>query len=90
MSGDYPGSWNRVKLTPGGCSVELEPRQRNALILGALLGALLGAGTGWLLAQPATGDSDEPRKPIHLGDVLKLAKNAANLVRQIDDLRHSP
>jgi gas vesicle protein len=68
--------------------VELEPRQRNALIVGALVGAVLGAGAGWLLAQPAEGDSGEPKKPIRLGDVLKLVRNSASLLRQFDDLRH--
>jgi hypothetical protein len=68
--------------------VELEPRQRNALIIGALVGAVLGAGTGWLLAQPTEGDSDEPKQPVRPGDVLKFARNAANLLRQLDDLRH--
>ncbi len=68
--------------------MELEPRQRNALIVGAMVGAVLGAGVGWLLAQPTEDDSGEPKKPIRPGDVLKLAKNAAGLLRQLDDLRH--
>jgi gas vesicle protein len=68
--------------------VEIEPRQRNALIIGALVGAVLGAGTGWLLSQPKEGDADEPKKPVRAGDVLKLARNSASLLRQLDDLRH--
>ena len=68
--------------------MELESRQRNALIVGALVGAVLGAGAGWLLAQPAGGDSDEPRKPMDLGDVHKIVRNSASLLRQLDDLRH--
>jgi gas vesicle protein len=77
-----------VYLIPGGRNVEIEPRQRNALIAGALVGAVLGAGAGWLLAQPVAGDSGEPKKQIRPGDVLKLVKNAAGLLRQVDDLRH--
>jgi hypothetical protein len=68
--------------------VELEPRQRNALIIGAVIGAILGAGAGWLLSQPTPGDLDEPRKPVRLGDVLKITGNTAALLRQFDDLRY--
>jgi hypothetical protein len=71
----------------GGFTMELEPKQRNALLIGALIGAMLGAGTGWLLAQPAEGDSGEPRKPIRPGDVLKLVKTSVNLLRDLDDMR---
>jgi gas vesicle protein len=67
--------------------MELEPRQRNALIIGALVGAILGAGAGWLLAQQAEEASDEPRKPIGPGDVLKFTNSAAGLLRQLDELR---
>jgi gas vesicle protein len=67
--------------------VEIEPRQRNALIIGALVGAVLGAGTGWLLSQPREGDADGPRKSVGAGDVLKLVRNSASLLRQFDDLR---
>lgn len=67
--------------------MELEPRQRNALIVGALVGAVLGAGTGWLLAQSVDGNSDEPKKPVRPGDVFSLVRNAASLLRQLDDLR---
>ncbi len=67
--------------------MELEPKQRNALLVGALIGAMLGAGTGWFLAQPAEGDFGEARKPIRPGDVLKLVKTSVNLLRDLDDLR---
>jgi gas vesicle protein len=67
--------------------VELEPKQRNALIVGALIGAMLGAGTGWLLAQPVEGALGEAKKPIRPGDVLRLVKTAVNLLRDMDDLR---
>jgi len=67
--------------------VELEPRQRNALIIGAVIGAIVGAGAGWLLTQPTAGDLDEPREPVRLGDVLKITGSTAALLRQFDDLR---
>ena len=73
--------------TNGGSTVKLEPRQRNVLIIGTLVGAVLGAGVGWLLAQPAESDSGEPRQPVRPGDVLKLTNSAAGFLRQLDDLR---
>ena len=39
--------------------MELEPKQRNALIIGTLAGAILGAGVSWLLTQTAPEDYDE-------------------------------
>jgi hypothetical protein len=68
--------------------VELEPRQRKAVIVGALVGAVLGAGTGWLLVQSAANNSRKPEQPIRPGDVFKLLRNAAGLLRQLDDLRN--
>ncbi len=67
--------------------MELEPRQRNALIIGALIGAILGAGAGWLLIQSAEETPDEIRKPIGPGDVLKITNSAAGLLRQLAELR---
>ena len=68
--------------------MKLEPRQRNALIVGGLVGAILGAGAGWLLIQSAEEDvTGEPRKPIGAGDVLKITNSAAGLLRQLDELR---
>jgi hypothetical protein len=68
--------------------MELEPRQRNALIIGALVGAVMGAGAGWLLAQPREIDPNETRQPVRPGDVFRIARNGASLLRQLDDLRH--
>jgi len=68
--------------------MKLEQRQRNALIIGALVGAMLGAGAGWLLVQSAEeGVTGEPKEPIHPGDVLKITNSAAGLLRQLDELR---
>ena len=68
--------------------MKLEPRQRNALIVGGLVGAILGAGAGWLPIQSAEeGAAGEPRKPIGPGDVLKITNSAAGLLRQLDELR---
>jgi hypothetical protein len=67
--------------------VELEPKQRNALIIGTLAGAILGAGVGWLLTQTAPEDYDEEKDPIRPGEVLKVVGASAVLLRQLDDLR---
>jgi hypothetical protein len=84
---NYAGPRPGVYPFSGGLNMELEPKQRNALLIGALIGAMLGAGTGWLLAQPVEGDIGEPRKPIRPGDVLKLVKTSVNLLRDLDDVR---
>ena len=68
--------------------MELEPKQRNALIIGTLAGAILGAGVGWLLTQTAPEDFDEEKDPIRPGEVLKVVGASAVLLRQLDDLRY--
>ena len=68
--------------------MELEPKQRNALIIGALAGAVLGAGIGWLLAQSAPEDYDEEKEPIRPGEILKIVGASAVVLRQFDDLRY--
>ena len=87
-TGDQTGSEAGGYPIQGGFNVELEARHRNALVVGALTGAVLGAGVGWLLAQSASGDSDEPKRPIRPGDVFQIVRNAASLLRQLDDVRH--
>jgi hypothetical protein len=84
---NYAGSRPGVYPFSGGFTMELEPKQRNALLIGALIGAMLGAGTGWLLAQPVEDDLGEPKQPIRPGDVLKLVKTSVNLLRDLDDMR---
>ena len=68
--------------------MELEPKQRNALIIGTLAGAILGAGVGWLLTQTAPEDNDKEKDPIRPGEVLKVVGASAILLRQFDDLRY--
>lgn len=68
--------------------MELEPKQRNALIIGTLAGAILGAGVGWLLTQTAPEGYEEEKDPIRPGEVLKIVGASAVLLRQFDDLRY--
>jgi gas vesicle protein len=68
--------------------VELERKQRNAIIVGALAGAVLGAGTGWLLVQTAPQEPGQARKPIRPLDIFQVLRDAAGLLRQVDDLRY--
>ena len=84
LTGLKPGRYT----ISGGFIVELEPKQRNALIIGTLAGAVLGAGVGWLLTQTAPEDSDEEQEPIRPGEVFKIVGASAVLLRQLDDLRY--
>jgi hypothetical protein len=67
--------------------VNLEPRQRSILIIGALIGAALGAGVAWLLTQSAEHDPQGPKTPLRPGDLFKLTSHAATLLREVDDIR---
>ncbi len=71
----------------GGTEVNLEPRQRNILIIGALIGAALGAGVAWLLTQSADHDPQRPKTPLRPADLFKLTSHAAALLREIDEVR---
>jgi gas vesicle protein len=68
--------------------VDLEPKQRNVIIVGALVGAVLGAGTGLLLAQTAPENLEKDKKPVRPLDIFQLLRDAAILLRQIDELRY--
>lgn len=65
--------------------MELDTRQRKALLIGALIGAAMGAGTGWLLVQ--SRPEEEGREPIRPLDIFKLVRNLAGLLRELDELR---
>lgn len=67
--------------------MQLEARQRNILVIGALIGAVLGAGTAWTMIQTSEQDPTQPKKPIRALEIIRLAARAAGLVRQVDDLR---
>ena len=68
--------------------MDIERKQRNAMIVGALAGAVLGAGTGWLLAQTAPEQAGQARKPLRPLDVFQVLRDAAGLLRRIDELRY--
>jgi hypothetical protein len=67
--------------------VDLESKQRTAIIIGALAGAVLGAGTGWLLSHPVPEELAE-QKPVRPLDILRLVRNTAGLLREFDELRY--
>jgi hypothetical protein len=67
--------------------VNLEPRQRSILIIGALIGAVLGAGAAWLLTESVDRDPRRAGAPLRPGDLFKLTSHAASLLREIDDMR---
>lgn len=67
--------------------MELEPRHRNALVMGALVGAMLGAGTVWLMSQTVERDPTQPKKPIRPDEIIRFVARVAGLVRDLDDMR---
>ena len=67
--------------------MELQPRQRSILVIGALIGAVLGAGIAWLLTQSGEKDRNRPKRPLRPGDLFKLTSQVAALLREIDDMR---
>ena len=67
--------------------MELEPRQRNLLIIGALMGAVLGAGSAWLLVQSVEEDPERPKKPLKAGELFRLTSRVAGVLREVDNVR---
>jgi hypothetical protein len=82
-AGRQPGGY----LKGGGFNVDLETHQRNAIIVGALAGLVLGAGAGFLLSQPVPEEQREG-KPVRPLDVLQIVRNAAGLLRELDEMRY--
>jgi gas vesicle protein len=83
-AGRRPGSYR----TTGGFKVDIEPKQRKVIVVGALVGAVLGAGVGLLLAQTAPENLEKEKKPVRPLDIFQLMRDAAILLRQIDELRY--
>jgi hypothetical protein len=83
-AGCEPGSY----CATGGFKVDIEPKQRKVIAVGALVGAVLGAGVGLLLAQTAPESQEKDKKPLRPLDIFQLMRDAAILLRQIDELRY--
>jgi gas vesicle protein len=66
--------------------MNLEPKHKRGLLIGALIGAILGAGAAYLLLT-APGEEDEKTKPITAKDLLSLTRIVALLIRKLDDVR---
>jgi hypothetical protein len=69
--------------------MEIEPKKRNALVVGTLIGALLGAGAAWIIMDnppEPLNDGKEP-KPIKPTDIITLTGAAASLIRMVNDFR---
>ena len=65
--------------------MNLEPKHKRGLLIGALIGAILGAGAAYLLLT-APGDEEETGS-ITAKDLLGLTGTAALLIRKLDDVR---
>lgn len=68
--------------------MDIGPKQRKVIVVGALVGAVLGAGVGLLLAQTAPENLEKEKKSIRPLDIFQLMRDAAILLRQIDELRY--
>ena len=66
--------------------MNLEPKHKRGLPIGALIGAILGAGAAYLLLT-APGEEDEETEPITAKDLLSLTGTVALLIRKLDDVR---
>jgi gas vesicle protein len=68
--------------------MELEARQKQGLLIGALVGAVLGAGAAYLLVTaPADLEEGEEPKPITATELISFTSLVASLIRRLDDLR---
>ena len=68
--------------------MELEPKQKRALTIGAIIGGVLGAGIGYLLVTvPANLEEGVEVKPLSAGELIAITGVAATLIRRLDDFR---
>lgn len=67
--------------------MDLEPKRKRGLLIGALIGAILGAGAAYLLLTAPGGEEDEETEPITAKELLGLTGTAALLIRKLDDVR---
>jgi hypothetical protein len=66
----------------------LEPKQKRALTIGAIIGGVLGAGVGYLLATaPANLEEGVEVKPFSASELIAVTSVAATLIRRLDDFR---
>ena len=66
--------------------MNLEPKHKRGLLIGALIGAILGAGVAYLLLT-VPGEEGEETEPIMAKDLLSLTGTAALLIRKLDNVR---
>jgi hypothetical protein len=68
--------------------MELEPKQKRALAIGAIIGGVLGAGVSYLLVTaPANLEEGTEVKPLSASELIAMTSVAATLIRRLDDLR---
>jgi hypothetical protein len=68
--------------------MELEGKQKWALLIGGLIGAVLGAGAAYLMATaPAQEAEGEEVEPLSATELIALTSAAASLLRRVDDMR---
>jgi gas vesicle protein len=67
--------------------MNLEPKRKRGLLIGALIGAILGAGAAYLLLTGPNDEENEETEPITAKDLLSLTGTAALLIRKLDDVR---
>ena len=68
--------------------MELEGKQKWALLIGGLIGAILGAGAAYLMTTaPAQVAEGEEVEPLSATELIALTSAAASLLRRVDDMR---
>ena len=68
--------------------MELEGKQKWALLIGGLIGAILGAGAAYLMTTaPSQVTEGEEVEPLSATELIALTSAAASLLRRVDDMR---